>query len=52
MMEFSYNGYSLIEYSDSDNAIGVVDTGTSLASVPKSIHDQLVSKWASEIGAS
>ena len=39
IMEFSYDGYRMAAYTPSDNAIAVVDTGTSLASVPKSIHD-------------
>ena len=42
MREFSYNGISMASFSPSDKAIAVIDTGTSLASIPSSIHKRLI----------
>ena len=50
LKEFSYGGYSLKAYSPSDNVIAVIDTGTSLAQVPQSIHTILVKDWENVLG--
>jgi len=49
--EFSYDGYQMRNYGASDNAIAIVDTGTSLASVPSDIHAKLVQDWTNSMGA-
>jgi hypothetical protein len=48
--EFSYDGESMKVFQDSDNAIAIVDTGTSLASVPADVHATLVEKWTAALG--
>ena len=39
LLEVSYNGYVIAEYGPGDNAIAVIDTGTSISAIPKDIHD-------------
>ena len=39
LKEIGYNGYTIADYNPEDKAIAVIDTGTSISSLPKSIHD-------------
>lgn len=48
--EIGYKDYVIQTYNPSDNAIAVVDTGTSLAAIPQDIHDELSKRWKSEVG--
>ena len=45
-----YNGNSIRYYGD-DEAIGVIDTGTSMMAVPEDLHTVLSNRWASSIGS-
>jgi hypothetical protein len=49
--ELAYGDDLLVSYSPRDNAIGVVDTGTSLAAFPQDTFDKLSIKWSKEFGA-
>lgn len=45
-----YNGQS-IRYYASDEAIGVIDTGTSMMAIPEDLHSALSNRWARSIGS-
>jgi hypothetical protein len=51
LKEFSYTGYNIAEFIPSDNAIAIIDTGTSLCAIPAKIHTKMEKIWTSEIGS-
>lgn len=52
MKKFIYNDYVLSTYEEGDQAIAVIDTGTSLALFPSDIYDSLTKMWASQFSPS
>lgn len=49
MREFIYGSESVASYSYTDNAIAVIDTGTSLACVPSTVYQNLKKLWKSSL---
>lgn len=51
MREFLYGDTSVASFSYTDNAIAVIDTGTSLACVPNDVYTKLMTQWRSSLPA-